>query len=93
MSVPKGVLSILGDVKIAHECNELANEMATILEDQNNKHMVVEEMVKMDAVMLPVPEKQSTSADLKLDAAIKEIPLGLDNPKKSTFIGEELTPK
>jgi hypothetical protein len=84
MSSLAGVLSLQGDLKISHDCDTDAVEIASTNQVPNAMMEVYAASKKSDSANKPQPPKE---------VLVKTIDLGTGDPSKTTTIGAGLDPK
>jgi hypothetical protein len=95
MPSPAGVLSLQGDLKISHDCDTKAVEIASTNQVPNAMMEVYAASKKLATSELDIPEKSDSAnkpqpAEEVLD---KTIDLGTGDSSKTTTIGAGLDPK
>jgi hypothetical protein len=93
MSVPNGILSVLGDIMVSYNC-----EIATVKVSKDSAikaaaTVMVAQAAKIDQTTLQVPEQKRTSMALDPSPAVKKVCLGLPDASKEVIIGGDLDPK
>jgi hypothetical protein len=95
MPSPTGVLSLQGDLRISHDCDTEAVEIASTNQVPNAMMEVYAASKKLATSELDISEK-SDSANKPQPAEevlVKTIDLGTGDPSKTTTIGAGLDPK
>jgi hypothetical protein len=95
MPSPAGVLSVQGDLKISHDCNTEAVEIASMNQVPNAMMEVYAASKKLATSELDIPEKSDSANKPQPpeDVLVKTIDLGTGDPSKTTTIGAGLDPK
>jgi hypothetical protein len=95
MPSPAGVLSLQGDLKISHDCDTEAVEIASTNEVPNAMMEVYAASKKLATSELDIPEKSDSANKPQPpeEVLVKTIDLGTGDPSKTTTIGAGLDPK
>jgi hypothetical protein len=95
MPRPAGVLSIQGDLKISHDCDLEAVEIASTNQVPNAMMEVYAASKKLATSELDIPEKSNIANKPQPpeEVLVKTIDLGTGDPSKTTTIGAGLDPK
>jgi len=90
MPAPNGILSVRGDFKVSHECDQAALAAA---EDQEIEARREEVQVLTTTMQPPVPGAEPCHNNIQVAEKTKRINLGLEDPNKEVIIGAGLDPK
>ena len=90
MPAPNGILSVRGDFKVSHECDQAALAAA---EDQEIEARREEVQVLTTTMQPPVPGAEPSRNNIQAAEKTKCINLGLEDPNKEVIIGAGLNPK
>jgi hypothetical protein len=95
MPSPAGVLSLQGDLKISHDYDTEAVEIASINQVPNAMMEVYAASKKLAPSELDIPEKsdKSNKPQPPEEVLVKTIDLGTSDSSKTTTIGAGLDPK
>jgi hypothetical protein len=95
MPSPAGVLSLQGDLKISHDYDTEAVEIASTNQVPNTMMEVYTASKKLATSELDIPEKSDSANKPQPpeEVLVKTIDLGTDDPSKTTTIGAGLDPK
>jgi hypothetical protein len=95
MPSPAGVLSLQGDLKISHDCDTEAVEIASTNQVPNAMMEVYAVSKKLATSELDIPEKSDSANKPQPpeEVLVKTIDLGTGDPSKTTTIGAGLDPK
>jgi hypothetical protein len=95
MPSPAGVLSLQGDLKISHDCDTEAVEIASTNQVPNAMMEVYAASKKLATSELDIPEKSNIANKLQPpeEVLLKTIDLGTGDPSNTTTIGAGLDPK
>jgi hypothetical protein len=95
MPSPAGVLSHQGDLKISHDCDTEAVEIASMNQVPNAMMEVYAASKKLAPSELDIPEKseKANKPQLAEEVLVKTIDLGTGDSSKTTTIGAGLDPK
>jgi hypothetical protein len=93
MPVPKGVLTVYGDLLISFKCDNMAQEISTTHACFGASVFMVAEAKKVDQSDLTVLEQKRTESALDATPSTKKICLGLADPAKTVVIGDDLREK
>jgi hypothetical protein len=94
MPSPAGVLSLQGDLKISHDCDTEAVEIASTNQVPNAMMEVYAASKKLATSELDIPEKSDSANKPQLaeEVLVKTIDLGTGDPSKTTTTGAGLDP-
>ena len=90
MPTPNGILSVKGDFKVSHECDQATLAVA---EDQEIEARREEVRVLATTMQPPVPGAEPSHNNIQAAEKTKRINLGLEDPNKEVIIGAGLDPK
>jgi hypothetical protein len=92
---PAGVLSLQGDLKISHDCDTEAVEIASTNQEPNAMMEVYAASKMLAPSELDIPEKsdKANKAQPAKEVLVKTIDLGKGDSSKTTTIGAGLDPK
>jgi hypothetical protein len=94
MPSPAGVLSLHGDLKISHDCDTEAVEIASTNQVPNAMMEVYAASKKLATSELDIPEKSdSANKPQPPKVLVNTIDLGTGDPSKTTTIGAGLDPQ
>jgi hypothetical protein len=95
MPSPAGVLFLQGDLKISHDCDTEAVEIASMNQVPNAMMEVYAASKKLATSELDIPEKsdKANKPQPAEEVLVKTIDLGTGNSSKTTTIGADLDPK
>jgi hypothetical protein len=95
MSSPAGVLSLQGDLKISHDCDTEAVEIASTIQVPNAMMAIYVVSKKLSPSELDIPEKsdKANKPQPAEEVLVKTIDLGTGDSSKTTTIGAGLDPK
>jgi hypothetical protein len=95
MPSPAGVLSLQGDLRISHDCDTEAVEIASINQVPNAMMEVYAASKKLATSELDIPEKSDNANKPQPaeEVLVKTIYLGTGDSSKTTTIGAGLDPK
>jgi hypothetical protein len=95
MPSPAGVLSLQGDLKISHDCDTEAVEIASTNQVPNAMMEVYAASKKLATSELDIPEKsdKGNKPQPVEEVLVKTIDLGTGDSSKTTTIGAGLDPK
>jgi hypothetical protein len=95
MPSPAGVLSLQGDLKISHDCDTKAMEIASTNQVRNAMMEVYAASKKLAPSELDIPEKsdKANKPQPAEEVLVKIIDLGTGDNNKTTTIGAGLDPK
>jgi hypothetical protein len=95
MPSPAGVLSLQGGLKISHDCDIEAVEIASTDQVSNAMIEVYASSKKLATSELDIPEKSDSANKPQPpeEVLVKTIDLGTGDPSKTTTIGDGLDPK
>jgi hypothetical protein len=95
MPSPAGVLSLQGDLKISHDCNTEAVEIASTNQVPNAMMEIYAASKKLAPSELDIPEKsdKANKPQPAEEVLVKTIDLGTGDSSKTTTIGAGLDPK
>jgi hypothetical protein len=95
MPSPAGVLSLQGDLKISHDCNTEAVEIASTNQVPNAMMEVYAASKKLATSQLDIPKKsdKANKPQPAEEVLVKTIDLGTGDSNKTTTIGAGLDPK
>jgi hypothetical protein len=95
MPSPAGVLSLQGDLKISHDCDTKAVEIASTNQVPNAMMEIYAASKKLAPSELDIPEKsdKANKPQPVEEVLVKTIDLGTSNNSKTTTIGAGLDPK
>jgi hypothetical protein len=95
MPSPAGVLSLQGDLKISHDCDTEAVEIAATNQVPNAMMEVYATSKKLAPSELNIPEKldNANKPQPSEQVQVKSIDLGTGDNSKTTTIGAGLDPK
>jgi hypothetical protein len=95
MPSPAGVLSLQGDLRISHDCDTKAVEIASTNQVPNAMMEVYAASKKLATSELDIPEKSDNAnkSQPAEEVLVKTIDLGIGDPSKTTTIGAGLDPK
>jgi hypothetical protein len=95
MPSPAGVLSLQGDLKISHDCDTEAVEIASTNQVPNTMMEVYAASKKLATSELDIPEKSDNANKPQPaeEVLVKTIDLGTGDSRKTTTIGAGLDPK
>jgi hypothetical protein len=95
MPSPAGVLSLQGDLKISHDCDTEAVEIASTNQVPNAMMEVYAASKKLATSELDIPEKSDSTNKPQPpeEVPVKTVDLGTGDPSKTTTIGSGLDPK
>jgi hypothetical protein len=95
MPSPASVLSLQGDLKISHDCDTEAVEIASTNQVPNAMMEVYAASKKLATSELDIPEKSDSANKPQPpeEVLVKTIDLGTGDPSKTTTIGAGLDPK
>jgi hypothetical protein len=95
MPSPKGVLSLQGDLKISHDCDTEAVEIASTNQVPNAMMEIYAASNKLATSELDIPEKsdKANKPQPAEEVLVKMIDLGTGDSSKTTTIGAGLDPK
>jgi hypothetical protein len=95
MPSPAGVLSLQGDLKISHDCDTEAVEIASTNQVPNAMMEVYTAPKKLATSELDIPEKSDSTNKPQPpeEVLVKTVDLGTGDPSKTTTIGAGLDPK
>jgi hypothetical protein len=95
MPSPAGVLSLQGDLKISHDCDTEAVEIASRNQVPNAMMEIYAASKKLAPSELDIPEKsdKDNKPQLAEEVLVKTIDLGTGDSSKTTTIGASLDPK
>jgi hypothetical protein len=92
---PAGVLSLQGDLRISHDCDTEALEIASTNQVPNAMMEVYATLKKLSPSELDIPEKsdKANKPQSAEEVLVKTIDLGTGDSSKTTTIGAGLDPK
>jgi hypothetical protein len=95
MPSPAGVLSLQGDLKISHDCDIEAVEIASTNQVPNTMMEIYAASKKLAPSELDIPEKsdKANKPQPTEEVLVKTIDLGTGDNSKTTTIGADLDPK
>jgi hypothetical protein len=95
MPSPTGVLSLQGELKISHDCDTEAVEIASTNQVPNAMMEIYATSKKLAPSELDIPEKsdKANKPQLAEEVLVKTIDLGTGDSSKTTAIGAGLDPK
>jgi hypothetical protein len=94
MPSPAGVLSLQGDLRISHDCDTEAVEIASTNQVPNAMMEVYAVSKKLARSELDIPEKSdNANKPQPAEVLVKTIDLGTGDSSKTTTIGVGLDPK
>jgi hypothetical protein len=93
ISVPNGILSVLGDIMVSYNCESATVELSKDSAVKAATTVMVTQAAKIDQPTLEVPEQKRTRTDLDPSPAVKKVCLGLPDASKEVAIGANLNPK
>jgi hypothetical protein len=95
MPSPTGVLSLQGDLKISHDCDTKAVEIASMNQVPNAMMEIYTASKKLAPSELDIPEKsdKANNPQPAEEVLVKTIVLGIGDSSKTTTIGAGLDPK
>jgi hypothetical protein len=95
MPSPAGVLSLQGDLKISHDCDTEALEIASTNQVPNTMMEVYAALKKLATRELDIPKKSDSANKPQPpeEVLVKMIDLGTGDPSNTTTIGAGLDPK
>jgi hypothetical protein len=93
MPVPKGILSILGDIMVSYNCESATVKLSKDSAIKAAATVMVAQAAKIDQTTLEVPEQKRTSIALDPSPVVKKVCLGLPDASKEVVIGANLDPK
>jgi hypothetical protein len=95
MPSPAGVLSLQGDLKISHDCDTEAVEIASTNQVPNAMMEIYAASKKLAPSELDIPEKsdKDNKPQPAEEVLVKTIDLGTGDCSKTTTIGAGLDPK
>jgi hypothetical protein len=93
MPSPAGVLSLQGDLKISHDCDTEAVEIASMNQVHNAVMEVYAASKKLATSELDIPEKSDKANKPQSAEEVMTIDLGTGDSSKTTTIGAGLNPK
>jgi hypothetical protein len=93
MSVPNGILSVLGDIMVSYNCESATVELSKDSAIKAAATVMVAQAAKIDQTTLQVPEQKCTTTALDPSPAVKKVFLGLPDTSKEVVIGADLDPK
>jgi hypothetical protein len=95
MTSPAGVLSLQGDLKISHDCDTEAVEIASTNQVLNAMMEIYAASKKLAPSKLDIPEKsdKANKPQPPKEVLVKTIDLGTGDSSKTTTIGASLDPK
>jgi hypothetical protein len=94
MSGPRGVISIIGGIKRAYDCDKETREMADKQTASAELWELKESLVESPPVDLVMPNSKTSKMSIQPEDAIsKLIPLSMEEPSKVAHIGNTLDPK
>jgi hypothetical protein len=95
MSSPAGVLSLQGDLKISHDCDTEAVEIASTNQVPNAMMEIYTASKKLAPSELDIPEKsdKANKPQPPEEVLVKTIDLGTGDSSRTTTIGAGLDPK
>jgi hypothetical protein len=93
MPVPKGVLTVYGDLLISFKCDNEALEIATKNACFGTSAVMVAEAKKVAPTDLTIPEQKRTETALDASPATKKVFLDIDDLAKMVVIGDNLWEK
>jgi hypothetical protein len=95
MPSPAGVLSLQGDLKISHDCDTEAVEIASTNQVPNAMMEIYAASKKLAPSELDIPEKSDKASNPQPpeEVLVKTIDLGTGDSSKTTTIGASLDPK
>jgi hypothetical protein len=95
MPSPAGVLSLQGDLKISHDCDTEAVEIASTNQVPNAMMEIYAASKKLAPSELDIPEKsdKANKPQPAKEVLVKTIDLGTSDGSKTTTIGAGLDPK
>jgi hypothetical protein len=95
MPIPAGVLSLQGDLKISHDCDTEAVEIASTNQVPNVMMEIYVASKKLAPSELDIPEKSDKAHKPQPpeEVLVKTIDLGTSDSNKTTTIGVVLDPK
>jgi hypothetical protein len=93
MPAPNGILSVLGDVIVSHNCKSSTVELDKDSACKATATVMVAQDAKINQTTLEVPEKKCTATALDPSPAVKKVCLGLPDASKEVIIGANLDPK
>jgi hypothetical protein len=93
MSVPNGILSVLGDIMVSYNCESATVELSKDLAIKAAATVMVAQTAKINQSTLQVPEQKRTTTVLDPSPAVKKVCLGLPDASKEVVIGANLDPK
>jgi hypothetical protein len=93
MSVPNGILSVLGDIMVSYDCESATVELSKDSAVKAAAPVMVAKAAKIDQTTLEVLEQKCTNTALDPSPAVKKVCLGLPDASKEVVIGANLDPK
>jgi hypothetical protein len=95
MPSPAGVLSLQGDLKISHDCDTEAVEIASTNQVPDAMMEIYAASKKLAPSELDIPEKsdRANKPQPTEEVLVKTIDLGTSDSSKTTTIGDSLDPK
>jgi hypothetical protein len=95
MPSPAGVLSLQGDLKISHDCDTEAVEIASTNQVPNAMMEIYAASKKLAPSELDIPKKsdKANKPQPPEEVLVKTIDLGTGDSSKTTTIGADLDPK
>jgi len=95
MPGPKGVITVLGDIRVAYTCEQETLNAAAALDMSKRMEQVLAASQEVDKDSLEIPAKKPAREAIapSKETELKRISLDLDDPKKTAIIGAELDPK
>jgi hypothetical protein len=90
MPAPNGILSILGDIMVSHNCESTTVELSKDSAIKAAATVMVAQAAKIDQSTLEVPEQKRTSTTLDPSPAVKKVCLGLPDASKKVVIKADL---
>jgi hypothetical protein len=90
-----GVLSLQGDLRISHDCDTEAVEIASTNQVPNAMMEIYAASKKLAPIELDIPEKsdKANKPQPPVEVLVKTIDLGTGDSSKTTTIGAALDPK
>jgi hypothetical protein len=93
MPAPNGILSVLGDIMVSHNCESATVELSKDSAIKAAATVMVAQAAKIDQTTLEVPEQKHTAKALDPSPAVKKVCLGRPDASKEVIIGDDLDPK
>jgi hypothetical protein len=93
MSVPNGILSVLGEIMVSYNSESATIELSKDSAVKATATVMVTQAAKINQTTLEVPEQKLTSTTLDTSPTVKKVYLVLPDASKEVIIGANLDPK